>query len=81
MNLNRDSLLASLKQANIGYRMITGGNILRHDVINYYDYEEVNKVINADIVHDFGLFVGNHPKDLTPELERFWKVADKACLK
>ncbi len=79
LDLDRDRLFTALKAADIGYRMITGGNILRHDVIQHYDFEEVNKVVNADIAHDSGFFVGNHPQDLAPQIEKFREVADKTC--
>ena len=59
--------------------MITGGNILRHDVIKHYDLEIVGNVGNADIAHDHGFFVGNHPLDLKPQIERLWEVLDKAA--
>jgi CDP-6-deoxy-D-xylo-4-hexulose-3-dehydrase len=78
-NLDRERVFSSLRNADIGYRMITGGNILRHDVIRHYDFEEVNRVINADIAHDHGFFVGNHPKNLSPQIETLWQVLDKAC--
>jgi CDP-6-deoxy-D-xylo-4-hexulose-3-dehydrase len=78
-NLDRERLFADMKVANIGYRMITGGNILRHDVIRHYEIEEVNRVVNADTAHNFGFFVGNHPKDLRPQIEKFRQIADKAC--
>ncbi len=79
MGLDRDRLFAALKQADIGYRMITGGNILRHDVIRHYDIETVNDVVNADIAHDHGFFVGNQPQDISVQIEKFWQVADKCC--
>ena len=30
-----------MKDADIGYRIITGGCFLRHDVIKYFDYDTV----------------------------------------
>ena len=57
LNLDRECIFEALSNADIGYRMVTGGNVLRHDVLKHYDFEEVNKVINADIVHDHGFFV------------------------
>ena len=76
---NRKRVLAALKQAEIGYRIITGGNFLRHDVIRHYDYSLAGPVTNANIAHDFGFFVGNHPFDLTPQIERLREVLDQAC--
>jgi CDP-6-deoxy-D-xylo-4-hexulose-3-dehydrase len=71
--------MAALKRADIGYRIITGGNFLRHDVIRYFDYDRVGEIRNADIAHDRGFFVGNHPQDLTPQIERLREVLDAAA--
>lgn len=72
--LDRKRVLSALKDADIGYRIITGGNFLRHDAIRHYDYDVVGKVVNADIAHDHGFFVGNHPYDLTPQIETLHAV-------
>ena len=70
----------TLKDADIGYRIITGGNFLRHDVIKYYDYEVVGGATpNADMAHDFGFFVGNHPRDLGAEIGELREVLDRAA--
>ncbi len=78
-NLDRKKIFAALKKADIGFRIITGGCFLRHDVIEYYDYDTVGEIVNANIAHDHGFFVGNHPFDLTKQLKKFRKVMDKAC--
>jgi len=77
--LERKRVLGALKEADIGYRIITGGNFLRHDVIRHYDYSCVGAMTNADTAHDFGFFVGNHPFDLTPQIEKLRDVLDRAC--
>jgi CDP-4-dehydro-6-deoxyglucose reductase, E1 len=78
LKLTRKDILPSLAEAKIGFRIITGGNILRHDVIKYFDYECVGKIKNADIAHDRGFFVGNHPQDLTAQITRLREVIDHA---
>jgi CDP-6-deoxy-D-xylo-4-hexulose-3-dehydrase len=79
-NIDRKRAFAALKSADIGYRIITGGNFLRHDVIKYYDYEVVGgHTPNADIAHDYGFFVGNAPVDLTPQIDKLRDVLDRAC--
>ena len=61
-------------------RIITGGNFLRHDVIRYFDYEiHGGAAPNADIAHDNGFFVGNHPFDLSGQIEKLYRVLDKSC--
>ena len=72
--------MAALKAADIGYRIITGGCFLRHDVIRYFDYDTVGPIVNANIAHDRGFFVGNHPKDLEPQIRRLREVLDRAAV-
>ncbi len=78
-SVDRERVFAALREADIGFRMITGGNFLRHDVIKYYDYTTVGEMRNADIAHDYGFFVGNHPHDLAPQIERLHAVLDGIC--
>ncbi len=72
--LDRKDLMARMKRAGIGFRMITGGNFLRHDVIKYYNYSVVGKTKNADLAHDKGFFVGNQPQGLTAQLEALHRI-------
>jgi CDP-6-deoxy-D-xylo-4-hexulose-3-dehydrase len=67
-NLKRDDVFTELKKAKIGYRIITGGNFLEHDVIKYFDYT-VTKSENASYAHNYGFFVGNAPRDMTKEID------------
>ncbi len=79
-SIDRKRVFEALKKADIGYRIITGGNFLRHDVIKYYDYEIVGGAApNADIAHDYGFFVGNAPVDLSKQIDTLRDVLDRAC--
>ena len=71
--LTREKVLVALKSADIEYRIITGGNFLRHDVIKYFDYS-VTKSSNADLAHDNGFFIGNHPIDIKDQINLLYKV-------
>jgi CDP-4-dehydro-6-deoxyglucose reductase, E1 len=79
LDLDRSNIMKAMKQADIGFRIITGGNFLRHDVIRYFDYECVGEIRNADIAHDRGFFVGNHPHDVTSQIRHFHEVLVKAA--
>jgi CDP-6-deoxy-D-xylo-4-hexulose-3-dehydrase len=70
---NRTKVLKKLKDAGIDYRIITGGNLLRHDVIKYYDYT-ITKCTNADIAHYNGFFVGNHPYDIRDKIDYLYET-------
>lgn len=76
---DREAVFAALKKADIGFRIITGGCFLRHDVLTHYDYDTVGTIENAYLAHDLGFFVGNHPHDLTPQITRLREVLDTVC--
>jgi len=76
---DRAKVMEALKDADIGFRIITGGCFPRHDAIRHFDYELVGDMTNGDIAHDRGFFVGNQPFDLSPQINRFRDVMDKAC--
>ena len=76
---DRTRVMAALTEADIGFRIITGGCFPRHDVIQYFDYELVGEMTNGNIAHDRGFFVGNQPFDLGQQIERFHAVMDEAC--
>jgi CDP-6-deoxy-D-xylo-4-hexulose-3-dehydrase len=78
-DIDRERVFAALKAADIGFRIITGGCILRHDVVKHYDYACVGALPNAFTVHDRGFFVGNHPSDQTAQLHRLREVLDGVC--
>lgn len=72
-DFKREDVFKRLRDAKIGYRIITGGNFLEHDVIKYFDYE-VTKSDNASYAHNNGFFVGNAPKDMTKEIDILYKA-------
>jgi len=76
--IKRSKVLHALRDAEIEFRIITGGCFLRHDVIRYFDYETVGEIVNANIIHDRGFFVGNYPINLKPQIEKLKDVLDRA---
>ncbi len=80
LGIDRGAVMQAMRNAGIGFRMITGGCFLRHDAIRFFDYETVGDIVNANIAHDHGFFVGNQPRDLHEEITRFRAVLDKAAL-
>ena len=76
---DRNRVFSALREADVGFRIITGGCFLRHDVIRYYDYDTVGEIKNAYTAHDRGFFVGNHPFDLTEQIEHLHSVLNQVC--
>lgn len=79
LDVDRRKCLASLRENDIQFRIITGGCFPRHDVIKYFDYEIVNELTNANLAHDRGFFVGNHPKRIDDEIRHLHKVLDASA--
>ena len=80
LEAERERVLGALHENGIEHRIITGGNILRNDVMKYFDYDVVGGATpNADIAHQRGFFVGNQANDLRSRIERLHQVLDEAC--
>jgi CDP-6-deoxy-D-xylo-4-hexulose-3-dehydrase len=77
--IDRGAIMAAMRGAGIGFRMITGGSFLRHEASRFFEYEVVGDIANANLAHDHGFFVGNHPRDLTAEITRLREVLDSAA--
>jgi CDP-6-deoxy-D-xylo-4-hexulose-3-dehydrase len=77
IKIERKQCLAHLRDEDIQFRIITGGCFPRHDVIKYFDYEIVENLDNANIAHDRGFFVGNHPKNIEKELTNLHSILDR----
>jgi CDP-4-dehydro-6-deoxyglucose reductase, E1 len=79
IDLDRGRIMDALRKADIGFRMITGGCFLRHEAIKYFEYDTAVPIVNANIAHDRGFFVGNHPRELNKEIHRLREVLDAAA--
>ena len=63
-----------LKKNNINFRLITGGCFTKHPYKKYFNYEIYKNVNNAKKAHKDGFFVGNASRDLTKEINKFYRV-------
>ncbi|CAB4629811.1 MAG: pyridoxamine 5-phosphate oxidase [Actinobacteria bacterium] len=78
-SIDRRALVELLTSHRIAVRPIVAGNISKHPVAS-----RLNMVLpegglpNSDIVHDRGLFVGNHHFDLDDPINRFFEVLSTA---
>ncbi len=74
MNLDRARVMDTLRGADIEFRMITGGCFPAHAAVKFFDYDIVGNIDNATMAHERGFFVGNHPRDITTEIDRLRAV-------
>lgn len=62
---------------NIEYRPIVAGNFTKNKVIDYFDYTIYGDLTNSDILHNNGLFIGNHHFDVKENLDEICNLLIK----
>lgn len=72
----RTGLVKFLRNNNIECRPIVAGNFTRNPVIKYMDYRISGELVNADEIHDHGLFIGNHSSNNNAQVDYFVEVLD-----
>lgn len=73
----RALLVEKLKNAKIECRPIVAGNFTRNPVIKFMDYEIPSPLMNADEIHEQGLFIGNHSGDNREQVDYFISVLEQ----
>ena len=53
------ALIKQFKKYNIEYRPLVAGNLLRQPFLKDYTFGYEKDVYNADIIHEYGMYVGN----------------------
>ena len=63
-NSNIKEVCKILEQQGVEYRIGTagGGNQARQPYLERYEFLVVGQLDKADYIHDFGLYIGNHPE-------------------
>jgi len=72
--LDRARVMDAMRHAGIEFRMITGGCFPHHAAVKFFDYDIVGNLNHAKLAHERGFFVGNHPRDITAELNHLRAV-------
>jgi len=72
-----DKLVVLLKQYNIEYRPVVGGNLLRHPFLKGYKLNKKNS--NANIVNDNGVYLGNSHFVNNKQIKLLEKILSKLC--
>lgn len=72
----RTGLVKFLRNNNIECRPIVAGNFTRNPVIKYMDYRISGELVNADEIHEHGLFIGNHSSNNNAQVDYFVEVLD-----
>lgn len=67
--VSRKQVLENLRAAGIEFRLITGGNIMRHEYATLLQATSFGKLPNANFIHDYGFFIGNAPFPIFDKLK------------
>ncbi len=80
--ITRSQLIHILDENEIECRPIVTGNFLKNsEVLEYFDYEISDDLVNAEYIDSYGLFVGNHHVDITNQIDLLFNVINsKTCL-
>lgn len=70
----REKIIQLFKENNIECRPIVAGNFTRNKVIDYFDYTIYGELTNSNILHNNGLFIGNHHYDIKSQLNEIYKL-------
>ena len=73
----REKFIKSCDENNIEYRPIVAGNFTKNKVIEYFDYSIYGDLKNSNILHNNGLFIGNHHFDVKKDLDEIYNLLIK----
>ncbi|MGO0907534.1 DegT/DnrJ/EryC1/StrS family aminotransferase [Clostridioides difficile] len=76
-NIERKKILDRLKENNVEVRPIVSGNFTKNEVIKYFDYEIEGDLPNANKLHEYGFFIGNHHYDVKKQLDNIYKIIEE----
>ena len=73
----RRTLIQQLEKAGIQTRPIISGNFTKNRVIDYFDYTIFDNLDNANLVDQYGFFVGNHHYNIKDKIDYLFYLLDK----
>ena len=76
-DVQRKKFIELCDENNIEYRPIVAGNFTKNKVIDYFDYSIYGDLKNSNIIHNNGLFIGNHHFDVKKDLDKIYNLLIK----
>jgi len=67
-------LISKFIENKIEYRPVVGGNLLRQPYLNGYEIESSKSKLNADIIHENGIYIGNNQFLSAEDMNRIEKI-------
>ena len=73
----REKIIKLFSEENTECRPIVAGNFTKNKVIEYFDYSIHGDLKNANILHECGLFIGNHHFDVKNKLNKIYQLLSR----
>lgn len=73
----RKKFIGACDENNIEYRPIVAGNFTKNKVIEYFDYTIHDELKNSNILHNNGLFIGNHHFNVKEQIDKIYELLIK----
>ena len=73
----KKKLIKLFEENGIEYRPIVGGNLLKQPYLKEYSIECPSEVINADILHENGIYIGNNQFVTNEDLKVLKNIIDQ----
>lgn len=70
----RNTIARKFKLANIECRPVVTGNFTRQPVMEFLDHTIADDLYYSNLIHDCGMYIGNHPHPLNSELDRVVEI-------
>lgn len=67
--VSRNEVIKKLRENQVEVRPIVTGNFLRSEALKFLKYRVVGEHKEADYIHEYGFFIGNHHIDMTSRIE------------
>lgn len=71
---DRKKFIELCDENNIEYRPIVAGNFTKNKVIEYFDYSIHDELKNSNILHNNGLFIGNHHFNVKKQINEIYEL-------
>ena len=71
---DREKFIKLCDENNIECRPIVAGNFTKNKVIEYFDYTIYGDLVNSNILHNNGLFIGNHHFNVKDDLDKIYEL-------
>lgn len=72
--IDREKFIKLCDENNIECRPIVAGNFTKNKVIEYFDYTIYGELQNSNILHNNGLFIGNHHFNVKDDLDKIYEL-------